>query len=957
MRRLCGIALSLAATAAQGAGPFSGQPQRRVFTDGPRYLIVEALDDDLLHFELAASGTPDPSRPIYSTPMVAKRDYPGARQFVVSGRTVETADLRATIADDLCVSVHDKTRGKDLHTLCPRSLDAPWKGLTVRSPGTRNVYGLGQYFAEEEADGDWLGRVWDPLSDGFGARLRGFAGGANNYSMFPIMYALGDGKDGYAIFLDQVYKQMWDFRGAPWTIEMWGDQIRWYVLSGADLPDLRRDYMELSGRPPVPPKRSFGLWVSEFGFGNWNEVRAELADLRAKKFPVEGFALDLQWFGGTFGDPDHSRMGSLTWDERAFPAPRQEIERLKNDQGVSLMLIEEPYVSNTLEEHQQLASRGYLARSCATCPPTYLAHNPWWGRGGMLDFTNAAGADFWHDYRRASLTDMGITDHWADLGEPEQYDASSWYAGFPELGKHAHADVHNIYGFKWMESIARGYERNGRRERPFLLSRTGTSGIQRFGVGLWSGDIGSNWGNLRSQMQAQMHMSLSGVDYYGSDVGGFQPQAIGESGERLYTQWFAASAALDVPVRPHSWNLDKRRGTSPSRRGDAGANLANLRLRYRLAPYYYSLAVHANRTGDPVFPPLVHYYQQDAAVRRLGSHKLIGRDLLVVLGADVSGVTHDVYLPSGTWIDFHSHAWLTSSGGSVAGYPLFAAGHYRLPLFARAGAIIPTVTVDEGTWNIRGKRAGRGVARSELQVKVFASTDLTSFTLFEDDGETVGYRHGEVAETRIEQQLIGDEAHVTVHATTGQFVGLPASRTHMVELVVRDRHAVGVELNGTTLSPCGGQETRGAAEQGGAPCYENYADQDGQGQAIRLFAGLQAVAATKEFVVRLSDVASVPPSAYFVCRDASTTSGTSIYVVGSSPGLGAWDPARGIKMSPSAYPTWTASIPGLPASQDLEWKCVKRRDDRTGDPAWQSGANNLLRTPATGYGGATVGSF
>jgi alpha-glucosidase len=82
------------------------------------------------------------------------------------------------------------------------------------------------------------------------------------------MYAVGPNNANYAMFLDQVYKQNWDFTGNPWKVETWGDQIRWYLMTGPDLPDLRKDYMELTGRPPVPPKQMFGLWVSEDGYDN-----------------------------------------------------------------------------------------------------------------------------------------------------------------------------------------------------------------------------------------------------------------------------------------------------------------------------------------------------------------------------------------------------------------------------------------------------------------------------------------------------------------------------------------------------------------------------------------------------------------------------------------------------------------------------------------------------------------
>ena len=120
----------------------------------------------------------------------------------------------------------------------------------------------------------------------------------------------------------------------------------------------------------------------------------------------------------------------------------------------------------------------------------------------------------------------GVIGHWIDLGEPEMYDPNDWTAGVLP-GKHGHADYHNLYNLKWAEGIARGYARNAVDRRPFMMARSGAGGIQRFGAGLWSGDIGSNLDNLDAHLNAQMHMSLSGVDYFGADIGGFHRGATG----------------------------------------------------------------------------------------------------------------------------------------------------------------------------------------------------------------------------------------------------------------------------------------------------------------------------------------------------------------------------------------------------------------------------------------------
>ena len=130
---------------------------------------------------------------------------------------------------------------------------------------------------------------------------------------------------------------------------------------------------------------------------------------------------------------------------------------------------------------------------------------------------------------------------------------------------------------------------------------------------MWSGDIAANMPSLEAQMNVQMHMALSGIDYFGSDVGGFNRQVfdpvLGQDG--MYTVWLANSALLDVPLRPHAANLQNIYPTAPSLVGDVPTNLANVRLRYALSPYLYTLAQRAYRDGEAVIAPLVYGYQAD----------------------------------------------------------------------------------------------------------------------------------------------------------------------------------------------------------------------------------------------------------------------------------------------------------------------------------------------------------
>ncbi|KAA3658299.1 MAG: DUF5110 domain-containing protein, partial [Chloroflexi bacterium] len=775
------------------------------FTSGDAYLIVEFLDDDLVHFESSSGSGPENDAAIATTPMVVKTDYTGPTDFADDGHgTLSTPELQVIVdQENLCSTVIDLTQDEPLvlTAVCPQDLTERKSSLTIDPQSTQHIYGLGEKFRTPgEPNGDWVGS--ERGIGVFGNEMEGFSGGAVGNAQFPVMYALGEGLDNYALFVDVVYKQEYSFIGDMWRMTTSADPLRWYVMTGPDLPDLRADYLELTGKPPVPPKALFGLWISEYGYDNWTELDEKRNTLDESMFPQDGFVLDLQWFGGI---QSPSQMGSISWDLENFPDPEAKIAELA-EEGLGVVVIEESYVDQKLSNFGQMASKSYLVKSCDTCGPAMM--RAWWGHGGMVDWTNEEAAAFWHDNNRQALIDMGVLGLWTDLGEPEIVAPNSWYVGLPGLDLHDQLANHNIYNLLWAESIFEGYERNGVTQRPAILSRSGTSGIQRYGTAMWSADIGSNFESLATHMNAQMHMSLSGVDYFGSDIAGFHRGSIrDEELDELYTVWFANSALLDVPVRPHTENLCNCKETAPDRVGDVDSNLANIRLRYALSPYFYSLAHQANLTGEPVVPPLMFYFQDDLETRELGDHKLLGRDLLVRTVTE-AGVTADstssrqavpVYLPAGRWVNFHTGAWVESSGEWIEDVPTQQNGLFQLPMFVRGGAIIPQMFVDEQTMNLFGLRRD-GTTRDELIVHVVPSTEATTFTLFEDDGRSIAYESGEIRQTAINQQWEAGQITVNIGSATGTFANAVSKRDNLLQLAVGDEVVTAVTLNNTPLT-------------------------------------------------------------------------------------------------------------------------------------------------------------
>ena len=806
---------------------------------------------------------------------------------------------------------------------------------------------------------------------------------------FPVMYALGDGVN-YALLLDNVYKQRWDFSNDPWQVRLWGDQVRFYVMTGPDLPDLRKDYMKLVGTPPVPPRKAFGLWVSEFGYRNWDQITQLRDGLRRDNFPLDGFVLDLQWFGGIKKlDPD-SAMGRLDWDRVNFPDPDAHIRALAQD-DIGLTAIEESYVSRNTDTFAQMNAVGGLfayARSNGNCNPAVqspIILTDWFGEAGMIDWSNPAAGAWVADSRRfPNLVQKGITAHWTDLGGPEKYDPNACYHGVETTAagpKNTHGDIHNLYAFLWNASIWDGYyrKRDQVQRRPFIVSRSGAPGSERWGVAMWSGDIGSNLDLLATHMNSQMHMSFSGIDYYGSDIGGFRregmPYNANHSGHlqyqnELYTEWFANGAWFDVPVRPHtdnSFQQNLRYETAPDLVGDLRANRANIHQRYELIPYYYSLAYRAYLAGEPVVPPLVFYYQDDPNVRRLGHEKLIGRDLLVGVVAKHGEYARNVYLPKGRWVNYHTRDWFDSSGQWVNNFPTYLDGIFRLPAFARAGAIIPMMAVDDQTKDAFGHRK-QGAALTDLMVQVYADAAPSSFTLYEDDGTNLSYDSNERPvyqnrTTAISQQQSGNSVTVVVDKAAGSYPGAPASRNNLVRLVVDDARAVGVTLNGAALPKLNSAAAFAAASRGWYNAERNL---------VLAKSGARSAASKKTFKATLQPVASTT-SVNFVCDNGWTAPGDNIYAIGNLAGLGNWDPEKGVKLSPSVYyeyiynpppghngpgpstPKWTGLVQGLPANAAVEWKCVRKL--ASGQWQWQGGSNNTLAAPASGFAGSSVGAF
>jgi alpha-glucosidase/alpha-D-xyloside xylohydrolase len=287
-------------------------------------------------------------------------------------------------------------------------------------------------------------------------------------------------------------------------------------------------------------------------------------------------------------------------------------------------------------------------------------------------------------------------------------------------------------------------------ERPFALHRNGQAGMQRYAAFLWSGDVYSTWETLKTHVPVAVNTGLTGIPFWGTDIGGFVPTK--EYTGELHVRWFQFGAFCPL-FRAHgrTWHLRLPWGWNTGELGvsevanytggaanpdESELHNANveaicrqyLELRYRLLPYLYSTVRVCCETGLPIMRSLWLHYPDDAVAVGRGDEFLWGRDILVAPVTEKGATSRQLYLPRGTWYD-----WWTDDkieGGREIERAVDLA---TMPLYVRAGAIIPLAPVKQYT----GEKV-----EGPLTLQIYPGTNAT-FTLYEDDGATFNYRKGE----------------------------------------------------------------------------------------------------------------------------------------------------------------------------------------------------------------------
>lgn len=548
--------------------------------------------------------------------------------------------------------------------------------------------------------------------------------------------------------------------------------ISYYFINGEEgnIASTTRNYVELTGRQPLPPFWTLGYITSKYGYKSQDETLGVIDTLKSKGYPVDGIVLDLYWYG------TETDMGRLDWMKEKWPDPEGMLARLR-EQGVNLVPIHQPYYNKkgAIDNYNELKDKDLLTKDAAGNVQDVTT---WVGEAGMLDITKPEGAE-WLWNRLKPITAQGLAGWWGDLGEPEVH---------PEAILHANGETasefHNRYGNEWSRIVYEGLRKDFPDMRPMLMMRGGTAGLQRYSVFPWSGDVARSWEGLQAQIPIMLNTGMSGLGYMSSDLGGFAVDRENPTDPELYVRWlqmgaFTPTFRTHAQLKPEPYHYQAQEKIIKN----------IIKERYRWLPYNYTLAYQNASEGLPMVRHL-NFRGENSANKYadVRDEYLWGDNVLVAPVLTKGARSRKVLFPAGQWVSWYNPA-LKYSGGTTA---TVKAPLDEIPLFVRSGSFIPQYK--EPIDNVTQYNP------QFLTIRYYPAKEWSNFTLFDDNRlSPTSIEDGQYQLITFSGSKQGSETYIAIE-TTGSYEGMPDFRMLTIEVMGVDRKPKEVSnSNGTPM--------------------------------------------------------------------------------------------------------------------------------------------------------------
>ncbi|MHB1652651.1 MAG: glycoside hydrolase family 31 protein [Desulfitobacteriaceae bacterium] len=539
----------------------------------------------------------------------------------------------------------------------------------------------------------------------------------------------------------------------------------WYVMTGT-ASEILQSYTNITGRMPLPPKWALGYHQSRYSYETAERVLEIAKGLRERQIPGDAIHLDIHYMDG---------FRVFTWHPEHFPEPEKLLNELL-DLGFHVVAIVDPGVK--VEESYDVYVEGKANGHFVKLENGEEFHGVVWP--GVTAFPNYFSEEtqrWWGDLHK-SLIETGVAGIWNDMNEPALRDdlvlpnvMDGCVHQLSDGTLLSHKTVHNAYALMEAKATYEGLRRLQPNERPFILTRSGFSGIQKYAA-VWTGDNSSWWEHLAMAIPMCINLSLSGVPFVGTDIGGFMDDCTPE----LYARWVEVGSLFPFS-RTHT-ALDTR-DQEPWSFGPKVEAIARnyLSYRYQLLPYLYSLFAQSAKEGTPILRPIWWLDPADAIAQTVSDEFLLGNGLLAAPVITKDERCRAVYLPKGTWFD----AW--TGERLEGGHPILAdAPLERMPLYVRAGAVLPT-----------GPAMPYVGAIQPEALEIFVAPGDGEFLWYEDDGASFDYEQGQYVQRTIRVNQTERQLDVALAPAEGAFK--PGFSSVIVHLGFVHQMPVSVAIN------------------------------------------------------------------------------------------------------------------------------------------------------------------
>lgn len=528
----------------------------------------------------------------------------------------------------------------------------------------------------------------------------------------------------------------------------------WYV-PGNSMDDVIAGYRRLTGRSEMMPKWAYGFWQSRQRYKTQDELLSVVRTYRKLDIPLDSIVQD--WFYWREDD-----WGSHRFDPKRFPDPQAMVDEVHAN-NARIMISVWPKFYPTTDNYRELAAKGYVYQGNLK-----LGNVDWVGKGyantDYDPYAPEARAIYWRQMKER-LAAMGFDAWWMDATEPDIHSNLSIEERILTMGPTARgpgAEFFNSFPLVHAGGVWEGWKQFKPDVRPFILTRSGFGGIQRYNAALWSGDVASRWYDLAAQISAGVNISAAGVPNWTHDIGGFSLEdrflhakpgsADLDEWQELNLRWFQFGAFSPL-FRSHGEPPFREIfEIAPEGTPMRAAMVWYDELRYRLLPWIYTVAADTWWRDGSMMRAMAMDFPDDLRARDIHDQYLFGHDFLVAPVHAYKARERRVWLPGkGRWADFATGA--RHAGGQEI---MAAAPFERMPLFVREGAIIPMGPVRQFTADKPG---------APITLHVYTGAN-GAFALYDDDGVSEAFRTG--AYSRIPIRYEESTGMLTLDAREGK---------------------------------------------------------------------------------------------------------------------------------------------------------------------------------------------